>query len=411
MSLSLILLCLLVLLLFPPFQRRFFSLEWGDERGENTYRWAQFVIVLFILLALSDSFGQGQKGISKIIVLSVITLSYLELVLRIVCKYLLPVLSRKTPVFAKIYQYITDNPDNLYYSNYVPHPFLQFTGPRGPVPESDGDYFLGFKDIKLSDKPKPDGVIRVACLGGSTTADGYPEFLQEFLESRVTGKTFQILNFGTMWWSSVQSTINYVLNVVDFEPDFLVLHDSCNDHHYRGFPGLRGDCSHAYRLFLIPQTAGETLYRYSLVYRIARIILNWKFPSWFRPHFEMKDIGLYPGKTFNYDPRELYIIERNIETICTLANEKGSIVCLTTMPLSGERKFGEEHDKVYRPHTRDVNKIIREKANKYRCLLADFDRLMSGNEEYFNDAVHASEKGNKMKAESVGRLLIQEIIT
>ena len=134
-----------------------------------------------------DGFEQGQKGLSKYIVLSVIALSYLELVLRLFFRYLLPTLSRKARLFAKIYQTISDNPDNLYYSNYVPHPFLQFTGPRGPVPETEGDYFLGFKDIKLSDKPKPDGLIRVACLGGSTTADGYPELLQKFLNNRVPG--------------------------------------------------------------------------------------------------------------------------------------------------------------------------------------------------------------------------------
>jgi len=409
MSFFLIVLCLLIPLLFPPWQRKFFSLEWGDERGENTYRWAQFVFILLILLFFIDGSGQGTVGFSKFFLWILVTSCYLELILRFITRYLLPTLGKKAPFFSKIYQYITENPDNLYYSNYVPHPFLQFTGPRGPVPGSKGDYFLGFKDIKLSDTPKPDGVVRIACLGGSTTADGYPEFLQEFLNSKVEGKKFQVLNFGTYWWSSVQSTANYVLNVIDYKPDYLVLHDSCNDHHYRGFPGLRGDCSHAYRLFLIPQTAGETLYRFSLIYRIARIILIWKFPARFRPHFEMKDVGMNPGKTYNYDPAELYIIKRNIETVCTLAQQQGSKVCLTTMPLSGERKFSMEHDRVYRPHTRDVNIIIREKANQYGCLLADFDQLMTGKEKYFNDAVHATVEGNKMKAESVGRIILSNL--
>jgi hypothetical protein len=329
--------------------------------------------------------------------------------LRFFLKYILPVIGKRRPFFAKIYQYITDNPDNLYYSNYVPHPFLQFTGPRGPVPGIEGDFFLGFKNIKLSDIQKSDDLMRVACLGGSTTADGYPEFLEEYLCSQLPGKRVQVLNFGTYWWSSIHSTVNYILNVIDFKPDFVVLHDSCNDHHYRGFPGLRGDCSHAYRLFLIPQTAGETLYRFSLIYRIFRILLSWKFPARFRSYFEMTDIGLHPGKTYDYIPAELYVIERNIETVCSLASSQGSKVCLTTMPLSRVHKFSEEHDRVYRPHTHDVNMIIRKKARQHECMLADFDEVMTGQEQFFKDAVHGSVEGNKMKAQLVGKRILESL--
>ncbi len=386
-----------------------FSLEWGAERGENAYRWAQFILVLFIFLLSIDGVLKRSGNIATLIVWMAIVLCYVEIFLRSAAKYVLPFFAKRYALLRKIYQYLIENPDNLYYSRYVPHPFLQFTGPRGPVEETEGDFYLGFKDIKLSDQPKPDNVIRVACLGGSTTADGYPEFLKEYLGEQLPDKTFQVLNFGTYWWSSVHSTVNYVLNVIDFKPDYLILHDSCNDHHYRGFSGLRGDCAHAYRLFLIPQTAGETLYRFSLLYRIFRIALIWKYPNRFRSNVEMKDIGLHPGKTYNYIPEELHIIKRNIETVCTLAKSQGSTVCLTTMPLSGDRKFSEEHDKVYRPHTRNVNKIIRDKASKYAYHLVDFDKIMSGREEFFNDAVHSSIEGNKMKARAVGKTILANL--
>lgn len=125
----------------------------------------------------------------------------------------------------------------------------------------------------------------------------------------------------------------------------------------------------------------------------------------------MKDIGLVAGKTYHYDPAELYIIERNIETVCTLAPARGSKICLTTMPLSGTRKFSEEHDRVYRPHTNDVNMIIRDRARRHNCLLADFDLLMSGKEHFFNDAVHSSIEGNQMKAETVGKEILADLQT
>ncbi|MBA4387546.1 MAG: hypothetical protein C0404_06165 [Verrucomicrobia bacterium] len=402
----------LAILSFPPLYAKLFGLESGDARGENLLRWMMFILLCLIAADTSGLWAQSSVssiGLAHAVAVAVLVAGCLELSLRIGVKYLLPGPCRSMALCGKIHEYLTENPDNLYYSRYVPHPFLQFTGPRGRTPGSETDYLLGFKGIKLSDIPKPPGVVRIACLGGSTTADGYPELLQEMLAAAKPSKRFQVMNFGMTWWSSIQSTVNYVLNVIDFKPDYVVLHDSCNDHHYRGFPGLRGDGAHAYRLFLVPQTTGETLYRFSLIYRICRIYLSWQFPSLFRRNIEMKQVGLQPGKTYNYDPAELYIIDRNIRTVCTLAKTQGSRVCLTTMPLSGSRSFGEEHDKAYRPHTKDVNSIIRRIAGETGFMIADFDATMSGREEYFKDAVHATLEGNRMKANEVAKVLLADL--
>ncbi len=398
----------IAVLCFPPFYRKAFGLEKGEPRGEDLLRWAQFTLLVLIGLGLgrnpcwSDRLTHG-------VVAALVLACWCELVLRLMARYLLPALGRLVPTCAKVYEYLTENPDNLYYSRYVPHPFLQFTGPRGPVPGSAGDYFLGFKEIKLSDVPKPPGVIRIACLGGSTTADGYPECLRDYLSAANPSARFQVLNFGGMWWSSVHSTVNYVLNVIDYKPDYVVLHDGCNDHHYRGFPGLRGDCAHAYRLFQVPWTMGESLFRYSLIYRIVRIALSWGIPSVFRRSMEMKQIGLEPGKSYNYVPAELAIVERNFRTIVVLAREQGSVVVLTTTPLSATRRFSEEHDKVYRPHAQRVNEIIRALSRETGSALVDLDASMTGREEYFDDAVHSSSAGKRAKAEKIGRSLLTDL--
>jgi len=398
----------LTLLSFPPLSSRILGLESGDDRGENLLRWAQFILLCLVdLVVLEGSNGLGQ--VTAFAVIFILAAGYLEAVLRAVVKFILPVAGRMTPVCAKVHKYLTENPDNLYYSRYVPHPFLQFTGPRGPVPGSDSDFYLGFKELKLSDVSRLPGVVRIACLGGSTTADGYPECLQEYLAAEDSSKRFQVLNFGGMWWSSVHSTVNYVLNVIDFKPDYVVIHDGCNDHHYRGFPGLRGDCAHAYRLFLVRQTVGETLFRFSLSYRICRIVLAWLLPSIFRRSMEMKEVGLMPGKTYNYSPAELYVMERNFKTICTLAREQGSKVILATTPLSVTRSFSEEHDRVYRPHARDVNDIVKRIGLENNLIVVDCDAVMTGHEEYFADAVHSSEAGKKAKAVEIGRAILVDL--
>ena len=98
---------------------------------------------------------------------------------------------------------------------------------------------MGFTDITVKDIPKPAGVIRVACMGNSTAVN-YPQSLQTLFNDVCPHTRIQVLNFGMGWWSSVHSTVNFILNVIDFKPDYVVLNDNCNDHNYRGYPGLRG---------------------------------------------------------------------------------------------------------------------------------------------------------------------------
>lgn len=332
---------------------------------------------------------------------------WIELLARILIRYLLPLFSAKSPFFRKIHLYITDNPDNLYYSRYVPHPFLQFTNPRTRLPGHPADALLGFKNIRLSQRKKPAGMIRVACMGGSTTEDGYPELLQQMLD-RVSGPgRFQVFNFGMTWWSSIHSVVNFVLNVRDYAPDYLILHDNCNDHHYRGYPLMSGDGSHAYRVFLIPHGIDEAFYRFSIIYRVIKIICVWFMPDVFRPSLEIKDIGLLPEKKYEYNESEIWLFRRNIETICTLAKDDGIATILATMPMSKMMSFGAAHEKAYRPHIQDANRIITEVSLNRGVLIVDLASAMDGHEEYFKDPVHCTVAGNTKKAAMVAATILR----
>jgi len=233
----------MVLLTMPLIYRRLLGLESGLPRGESLLRWMQFAV--FVALAVfffhyKSAVLSGRTVLIRNAALVVLVIGYLEVGVRVIVKYVLPGIGKAMPIFAKLRGYIVDDPDDMYYTKRVPHPFLQYTGPRNKVPDGQGDSYIGFKEIKVSDIPKRPGVTRIACLGGSTTEDGYPELLQALLNQQGGSGKYEVLNFGRTWWSSVHSMLNYVLNVTDFNPDFVILHDNCNDHHYRGFSGLRG---------------------------------------------------------------------------------------------------------------------------------------------------------------------------
>ena len=89
--------------------------------------------------------------------------------------------------------------------------------------------------------PKPPGVVRVICIGGSTTVAGrtnvetYPALLEAKLVKRFPGLAIEVLNLGV---SSATSDYWYARldRVFAFEPDIVVQYDAINDIAWRHFP-------------------------------------------------------------------------------------------------------------------------------------------------------------------------------
>jgi lysophospholipase L1-like esterase len=89
--------------------------------------------------------------------------------------------------------------------------------------------------------PKPKGLVRIVCIGGSTTVAGrtneetYPALLERRLRARFPGLALEVLNLGV---SSV--TTEYWRGRLDrvfgYEPDILVQYQGINDIAWRHFP-------------------------------------------------------------------------------------------------------------------------------------------------------------------------------
>lgn len=94
--------------------------------------------------------------------------------------------------------------------------------------------------------PKPKGLVRIVCIGGSTTVAGrtndetYPAFLEKKLRARFPGLALEVLNLGV---SSV--TTEYWRGRLDrifgYEPDILVQYQAINDISWRHFPRYAKD--------------------------------------------------------------------------------------------------------------------------------------------------------------------------
>jgi hypothetical protein len=339
------------------------------------------------------------------LVIACLVFAWLELGLRIFFKWVAPHFGPHSPV-RKLEASLWEASSTLGMHAWIdPHPLLQFTGIRWIT--SVGDHGLGFGKIKESDIPKSEGVIRVACLGNSTTGDGYPEDLEDFLNSCGCGTRFEVLNFGLGWWASVHTMLNFVLNVRDFRPDFVVVHENCNDEKYRGFPGLRGDYANAMRPFTFERHKDEWLYRFSLLYRLGIVIVSTKFPrAYYRP---IVGVGMNRGKTRNYVREELQLFRRNIETICDLGVTEGIRVVLTTMPFSRILRYTEFDEERFHPHLLSANAILRQMAKEKNLDLVDLERIFIDKECWFADPFHLGREGVELKALEVGKTIFREL--
>lgn len=394
MIILLILNGILAVLFFPPLFNLLFGLEKTRDYAVGVFRGLLWlgIVGIFVLRLTVISFPFP----FEMLYIAVQGLLVVEILLRTVVKFGMYILPARRSFLERVKNVITDA--SLYGGLellYEPHPFLQFTLPRKKL--ENGDIEMGFEGLKLSDIPKPANTIRVACIGNSTLKD-YPQLLEQFLNQASSRARFQVLNFGIPWWSSLHSTVNYILNVIDFNPDYVVLHDNCNDHNYRGYAGLRGDAAHAYQPYSIPARQDVFWMRLFLIYRLPILFLSRKFPKFLKPHFSMEKIILGSGKKFIYDSHELHIFDRNIDTIYAVSKHKNIKLCLMTFPFSNVLNYGVEHSMVYRPHMRQINEILRTKAAQYGLILIDADKLMTGEEDLFWDPVHVQLQGDKIKA-------------
>lgn len=124
------------------------------------------------------------------------------------------------------------------YNNGAPEPFLQrdpelFWKPRAGVA---GHNSLGLYGPEFA-PDKPEGVLRIVCLGDSCTHFGprsYPHILQERLDQtavgRSDGKRPEVINAGVIGYTSYQGRKVIETRAAKWEPDIVTVYFGWNDH-------------------------------------------------------------------------------------------------------------------------------------------------------------------------------------
>ena len=398
---------LVSLLLIPPIFNKLFSVR-GLIDSDIIELWI-FLIVFFIF-SLLGFFTKKVRSIN--IVHAVFTLLIIsELCVRFV-------IIRNFPETKNaLADYISATYPEL--RMYKRHPFLLFTGnPNYNSKLNCGVKFnkFGFKEDWRKSRPefdynKPPHTIRVACLGGSTTADGWPWLMEDYLNenNRDTTTKYQILNFGMDSYTTAHSLVNFVLNVVTFSPDYVIIHHAWNDNDGRlrgAIPGeFRSDYTHGLKSFEQPYIIDLIPIRTSIIYVLIKKYFN------NRPDFAYLETYnvIYDRKRTHYwysDTTELKYYRRNIETITDIALSKNMKVMLVTMPHTSNINISGFNACI---GINQANSVVRKIKRNYdrKMLFLDLDSIMTGKmDTCFKDQAHMNENGIRFKAQTIGKVIL-----
>jgi hypothetical protein len=294
---------------------------------------------------------------------------------------------------------------------YKAHPFLQYTG----NPQSPNGKFnrLGFKGEDFIYEKKT-GTYRVAALGGSTTERGYPQLLENYLnEHKTKGDSldFEVYNFGISGWTSAHSLSNLLLNVLDFQPDLLIVHHAWNDVLIRNTwkEKFRNDYSHIYQNFRQPLVPDRYLLRLSMFYRYLKYMYDKEALNHGLETLSTNREGAYRNILPFSDMEELRPFQRNIKSMIKVAHVNEIKVLLSTQPHT--------HDStaalfLSAPHIDQCNALLRAIAEADSSVyFLDLDSLISGKRDHlFIDLGHMSKEGLKVKATTFGDKILNEVI-
>lgn len=277
---------------------------------------------------------------------------------------------------------------------------------------------LGFANGPAGDrdmiKPKPAGLLRIICLGASTTGNyietkgqvfSYPMELEGILKTKLKVQV-EVNNCGQGGYNSADILVRFALQVIDAQPDIVVIYHAYNDIRAYLTPGFESDYSHFRR------NLGENYWKFSLAAKIPYIpvkFINYLVNQWLPGNIRNSLLDQVAKGNFNpdLDPSAgLFAYKRNLQHIIDLCRCNGIDVVLSTYChfLYDAIKDDPLHI-LYGRIVKEENKIIRELAEKNELKLVDNAVLVPLEENYFVDSIHFTPAGMRLIANNIAEVI------
>lgn len=279
---------------------------------------------------------------------------------------------------------------------------------------------MGFLNGKYGDRdvisPKPKGMYRVNCLGASTTGNyivsnnksfSYPLELETNLNFFFK-KPVEVNNFGQGAYNSADILSRFMLQIVDTNPDCIVIYHGYNDIRSYLTKCFKSDYSHSIR------NLGESIWKINLAKKIPNIPI--KFINFLIKRLLFGNVrgalshAISKGEfDINQDSTKgLETYRRNLQHIIDICKANNIEIILSTFChfLYDEIKNNPKH-LVYEKNVNMENIIIRDLASKNNITCVDNANLISKKEENFVDSIHFTPTGMKAIAKNISKAIIE----
>ncbi len=297
-------------------------------------------------------------------------------------------------------------------SSAQPHHYLNARGTPGWVSDSgkNSHNAQGFRGPEI-ELPKPEGVYRVVTIGGSTTyssavgswKDDFARQLQREFNQRGHSNV-EVINAGYPGWNSWESLINLQINILDIQPDAIIIYHGTNDVHTRlvSVDAYKSDNSGRRRAWSEPD--------YPFVYRskLVRLLTGINplgglgaYLSAPTAHVGLKETGFV--ETLGGTPQEILeqnkpiYFERNLRSMVAIAQAHDIDVLLSTWAYN----TGFD-DYAATPHYQygydEQNDLVLSLGDEINVPTFDFEPAMPDDKELWEDGRHLNKEGIAVKA-------------
>lgn len=296
------------------------------------------------------------------------------------------------------------------------NPFLLFRG-------GWQDYRTRAKTPEQVVDPGDRELVRIVCLGGSTTQDvtafveeqiTYPSELQRLLNQRLEGEgvVVETINAGFAAHSTLHMLVLLQTELLDLKPDVLIVYENINDLMVNYFPGPT-----------TPAYANKFLHPYYLPPEMtverATFLDHSRFYTWARSRLRTVTNRSLRYTDESLDLPHAPVFRRNLENILAVAKAHGIHVVLGQQAFAADRALFEKHfrGKSYNPdivyprmeqmerHFERYNGIIRQVAEEHGLICVNVYERLRGRHDLFADVVHLHAAGSReVAAEFADRL-------
>ena len=265
---------------------------------------------------------------------------------------------------------------------------------------------LGFLNGEHGDRNvaliKKDDVIRINCIGSSTTMNylvyenkvySYPLELEKKLKV-IAQKNYEVNNCGQGGYNSADIMIRLFLQILDTNPNMIVLYQGHADIRSYLANNFKSDYSHSRHN--LSEFYSQLKFN-TAIPKMPLSFLNFLIGHWFPYNFGISLVDLIHKQEINFDANPdmgLKTFERNLQLIIDVCNAKNIDLILSTYCniLHKEVKNSSIHKK-YAEIMEKENKIIRKLAERNKSHFIDNANLVPKDEKYFVDTIHFSHIG------------------